>query len=140
MKKNYTNNTDKTVFISGKLIAPGVTRSVDVIESSIAPRAFDFAALLANSVAAIPDLLVDLNLEQLEGALVEETANANRKTAIKAIETAIEDLEVNADLSEFAVSLSTVGNLDELLLKVSDNDAKAAMVEHEISLREEKSA
>jgi hypothetical protein len=138
MKQPFTNTTDKNVFIGGKLIAPGITRTVDIITAKPSERAlFDFTALLATSVKNLPDALEPLNIEQLEGALVFEQANGQRKTAITAIESAIEDLATNLDLSEFAASLSDVEDLDELRLKVADNEAKVTMIDHEVELREE---
>jgi hypothetical protein len=138
MKQFYSNTTAKTVFIGGKMIAPGITREVDVIPEKTNNNApFDYAALLAAKVKDLPDLLEPLNLEQLEGALTFEHGNSPRKTAIEAIESAIDDLKTNLDLSEFAAGLSDVEDLDELSLKVSDNAAKVAMIAHEITLREE---
>lgn len=138
MKQMFTNITNKTVFVGGKMIAPGITREVDIITAKPSEGAlFDFADLLSSAVTDLPDKLDGLNLEQLEGALTAEQGGQKRKGAIKAIETAIEDLETNLDLAEFSRSLSGVENLDELMLKVADNDAKVLMVEHEIALRAE---
>lgn len=140
MKKFITNTTAAIMFVGGKMIAPGITREVDVTPDKISDNApFDYAALLAAKVTDLPDLLEPLNIEQLEGALSFEQANNSRKTAIGAIETAIDDLQINLDLSEFAASLSDVEKLDELRLVVADNDAKVAMIDHEVELREEQS-
>jgi hypothetical protein len=140
MKKHYTNTTNATVFVGGKMIAPGVTRLVDVMVATAAAAApvISYAEMLANKVGDLPDLLLELNLEQLEEAKRMEESSANRKGAISAIEEAIENISINADLAEFAQSLSDAENLDELMLKFADNEAKSAMIEEEMAARKQR--
>jgi hypothetical protein len=138
LKQYISNTTAKTMFVGGKMIAPGITREVDVIPEKINDNApFDYAALLAAKVMDLPRLLQPLNIEALEGALVFEKDNASRKTAIEAIELAIDDLHINLDLSEFALTLSDVIDLDELRLLVANNSDKIMMIDHEVELRKE---
>ena len=139
MKKHYTNTTKATVFVGGKMIAPGVTRLVDVmVATAAAAPVISYAEILANKVGDLPDLLLELNLEQLEEAKRMEESSANRKGAITAIEEAIENISINADLTEFAQSLSDAENLDELMLKFADNEAKSAMIEEEMAARKQR--
>lgn len=139
MKKHYTNTTNATVFVGGKMIAPGVTRLVDVmVATAAAAPAISYAEILANKVGDLPDLLLELNLEQLEEAKRMEESAANRKGAVTAIEEAIENISVNADLAEFALSLSDAENLDELMLTFADNEAKSAMIEEEMAARKQR--
>ncbi|AYA63821.2 hypothetical protein [Alteromonas sp. RKMC-009] len=137
MQKLFTNNTDKIVFESGVLIPPGESRPVTVIPSS-SKKKFDPVPILDRPVNALENSLAGLTLDQLNQVKGAEESGANRKTALTLISQEIEKREYDAELSDFARELSSVTNLDELLLAVADDEAKVAMVEQELQSRAEK--
>lgn len=136
MKKPFHNDSDNIAFVGGKLIPPGEIRMVDMPVASNKP-AFDIAALLENKVSDLPEALSTLNIDTLNKVLAFEQTHGKRKGAISAIEEQIAQREYDADLTEFASSLSATEDLDALMLLVADDENKVAMVEEEIARRKE---
>lgn len=140
MKKSYTNTTGKIQIVGGKLIHPGVTRMIEMPETAAekapADLGFDPSVIMSQTVKSLPEALSTLNLDQLSQALVFEQSNAKRVTAVEAIEEAIEALGMKAELAEFEASLGEIEDLEELLLTVSDNEAKVALVQGAIASRQ----
>lgn len=137
MKQPITNDTPNVMFVAGKLIPPGETRFVEVRESSNKTPAFNPSELLAQPVSKLPEALDMLTLDKLNQALAYEQSHEKRKGAISAIEKLIEAREYDAELSEFASSLSSTEDLDQLLLMVDGDESKVAMIEEEKARRQE---
>ena len=140
MKKAITNTTAAIMFVAGKMINPGENRTVEVKETPT-PSSFtgtiNIESILSSPVAKLDEVLAPLKQDALQQLIAAEAAGQNRKTAISKIESAIKEREYDSELSEFALALSSVEELDPLLLEVADDETKTAMVQDEMAKRAE---
>ncbi|MBU2979012.1 hypothetical protein [Alteromonas sp. C1M14] len=137
MKKLITNNTENLKFYNSVLIHPNESRLVPVIASAVKHQ-FDPSSIISLKVSEIKTRLNVLTIDELSQLKVAEESNQSRQSAIKLIDAEIEKREYDNELSEFALTLSSIDNLDELQLEVADDEVKLAMVEQEIESRAEK--
>lgn len=141
VKQPITNTTAAIMFVAGKMINPGETRFVEVSElsasSQVSASLFDAKGALAVSVTKIKEQLASFTQDQLQQLHAQEEQGQNRKSALDAISEEIQSREYSAELSEFALALSAVDDLDALLLQVAEDEAKVAMVNEEMAKRAE---
>lgn len=141
VKKAITNTSAAIMFVAGKMIPAGETRIVEVPKQSASSQAvtmsFDAKGELATTVAKLKEKLESFTQDQLQQLQAEEEQGQNRASAIDAITDEIKSREYSVELEEFALSLSSVEDLDALLLDVAKDEAKVAMVNDEIAKRAE---
>ncbi len=133
----YTNNTKQAQFVGGKLIPPGESRTVMTRDIGTVKPTMNVEFILARPVNELESEIELKSLDELQVLLAAETANGNRKGAVKLIEKLIASREYDMDLQEFALSLSDVEDIEALLLLVGEDENKVAMVEDEIARRQE---
>jgi len=140
-KEAITNTSAAIMFVAGKMIQPGETRLVDVLKPSKSPQVstmlFDAKATLSTSVTKLKEQFEQFTQDQLHQLHAEEQQGQNRKGALDAIADEIQSREYSTELEEFALALSSVEDLDALLLDVANDDTKVAMVNDEIAIRAE---
>ncbi|WP_419227428.1 hypothetical protein [Alteromonas sp. OM2203] len=141
VKKAITNTSAAIMFVAGKMIPPGETRIVEVPKQSASSQvvtiSFDVKGELATTVAKLKEKLESFTQDQLQQLQAEEEQGQNRASAIDAITDEIKSREYSVELEEFALALSSVEDLDALLLDVAKDEAKVAMVNDEIAKRAE---
>lgn len=141
VKTPITNTSAAIMFVAGKMINPGETRFVDVPKlsssSQVVSTSFDAKGMLAKTISKLKEQLESLTQDQLQQLHAEEEQGQNRKGALDAIGEEIQSREYDVELSEFALTLSSVDDLDALLLEVADDEAKVAMVKEEQTKRAE---
>ncbi len=141
VKEAITNTSATIMFVAGKMIQPGETRIIEIpkqsASSQVAASSFNAKAVLATTVTKLKEQLETFSQDQLQQLSAEEEQGQNRKGAIDAISDEIQKREYDSDLSEFALALSAVEDLDSLLLEVSEDEAKVAMVNEEMAKRAE---
>jgi len=98
---------------------------------------FDAKATLSTSVTKLKEQFEQFTQDQLHQLHAEEQQGQNRKGALDAIADEIQSREYSTELEEFALALSSVEDLDALLLDVANDDTKVAMVNDEIAIRAE---
>ena len=140
VKRAITNTSAAIMFVAGKMIPPGETRIIEVPKQSssqVVTTSFDAKGVLATSVTKLKAQLESFTQDQLQQLHAEEEQGQNRVSALEAITDEIQSREYNAELEEFALALSSVEDLDALLLDVAKDEAKVAMVNDEIAKRAE---
>ena len=83
MKKAITNTTAAIMFVAGKMINPGETRTVEVKETPT-PSSFtgtiNIESILSSPVAKLDEVLAPLKQDALQQLIAAEAAGQNRKT------------------------------------------------------------
>ncbi|MBA73512.1 MAG: hypothetical protein CMO73_12660 [Verrucomicrobiales bacterium] len=141
VKQAITNTSAKIIFVAGKMIPPSETRFVELpkqaASSQVVTMSFDAKGELATTVAKLKEKLESFTQDQLQQLQAEEEQGQKRASAIDAITDEIKSREYSVELEEFALALSSVEDLDALLLDVAKDEAKVAMVNDEIAKRAE---
>ena len=127
----FTNSKKKPVYVGGKQILPGETRTVGAIHLPAKPAVvFDAQAVLAGKVKDIAPTLEGFSDKQLGLLLEAEKAGANRSTMVNAITDVLVERDYADSLDFFRGNLGELGEseLEVLLLSVADDPEKTALV------------